>query len=111
MDSNYRKMDADLAVQVVRLHSKGLDRKQISAVLGLKPMDVFNVLRGNSYSNVTGMLNEYITDEELIVTKYFLDKGFPYREVAKRTDIDANKVRNIKGRIYYLRRRKLLSSR
>ena len=107
----YIKLDADLAVKIVRLHLKGFDKKQISAVLGIKQMDVFNVLRGNSYSNVTGMLNDNITDEELVIAKYFLDKGYPYREVAKRAEIDANKVRNIKGRIYYLRRRDMMTNR
>ncbi|MPM36890.1 hypothetical protein SDC9_83494 [bioreactor metagenome] len=64
-------------------------------------MDVVNVLRGNSFSWITGILHHSISQEEYIVTRRLLRQGHTYREVARFAGIDANKVRNVLGVMRY----------
>lgn len=86
---------------IVLLNSVGLSKKEISDRYGYKYMDVVNVLRGNSYSHITGILNRNIKDVEVTVVSYLLRQGKPYRAVAEFTGIDSNKVRNIMGYLQY----------
>lgn len=86
-------------IQVLR--AIGVPPIDISTLFGYKYKDVINVLRGNTYSSITGILNRTITETEVIVAEWFLKQDMPYREVAAITRIDANKVRNIKGVMQY----------
>lgn len=91
------KVDEREAKWVVLVSSVGLSKREIANRYSYKYMDVVNVLRGNSYSWITGILNNSITQEEVIVVKRLLRQGHPYREIAGYAGIDANKVRNIMG--------------
>lgn len=96
-----RKMDEREAKYITVLNSVGIAKKIIAERFNYKYMDVVNVLRGNSFSNITGILNKNISQEEIIVATRLLRQGHAYREVAKFAGIDANKVRNILGVLQY----------
>jgi len=95
------KVNEQEARYIQVLHSVGLSRNEISRDFKYKYMDVINVLRGNSFSDVTGILNKNITKKEFIVVEHLLNQGHAYRDVARFSGIDANKVRNIKGCLQY----------
>lgn len=95
------KMDEREALWVQVVTSVGLPKIGIAERYNYKYMDVVNVLRGNSFSWITGILNNNITQEEYIVGKRLLKQGHPYREVARLAGIDANKVRNVMGVLQY----------
>jgi len=81
--------------------SAGLSTKEIAERYRFKYMDVLNVLRGNTYSSVTGILNKNISPEEFQVSSFLLKQGKPYKEIADFTGINHNKVRNIMGVLQY----------
>lgn len=91
------KVDEREAKWIMLLSSVELSKKEIANRYSYKYMDVLNVLRGNSYSWITGILHHSISQEEVIVVKRLLGQGHPYREIASYAGIDANKVRNIMG--------------
>lgn len=97
------KVDVREARWIQLVSSVGLPKAEIARRYNFKYMDVVNVLRGNSYSWVTGILNSNITQEEYIVARRLLKQGHPYREVSKFSGIDANKVRNILGVLIFKR--------
>lgn len=92
-----RKMDEREAKYVLILSSVGVSKNVIARKFNYKYMDVVNVLRGNSFSDITGILNKNISQEEMIVASRLLKQGHAYREVANFSGIDANKVRNVMG--------------
>ncbi|GAB6153692.1 hypothetical protein JCM17380_24420 [Desulfosporosinus burensis] len=100
-----RKVNEVEAKWIQLVSSVGLDKKSIADRYNYKYMDVVNVLRGNAYSHVTGILNRNIGSEEVTVVKYLLKQEHPYREIASFAGIDANKVRNIRG---YLQHKKVI---
>lgn len=95
------KVDEKEAQWIKVLNSVGLSKMEISNRYNFKYMDVINVLRGNSYSHVTGILHHSITQEEIIVVKRLLKMEHPYVEVANFAGIEANRVRNIMGYLQY----------
>ena len=95
------KINESEAKYIQVLHSVGLPKMVIASEFKYKYMDVVNVLRGNAFSNVTGILNRNITEKELMVVEHLLNQGHSYRTIAKFSGIDANKVRNIKGYLQY----------
>lgn len=97
------KVNEREAQWIVLLNSVGMSKVDIASNYQYKYMDVINVLRGNSFSHVTGILNRNITEEEYIVAKRLLKQGHPYRFVAYISDIDSNKVRNIMGTLQHKR--------
>lgn len=98
-----KKINEIEAKWIQLVSSVGLDKKSIADRYNYKYMDVVNVLRGNAYSHVTGILNRNISSEEVTVVKYLLKQEHPYREIASYTGIDANKVRNIMGYLHHSR--------
>lgn len=95
------KVNESEARYIQVLHSVGLPKVEIAEEFKYKYMDVINVLRGNAFSNVTGILNRNITEKELVIVEHLLNQGHSYRAIAKFSGIDANKVRNIKGYLHY----------
>jgi hypothetical protein len=79
------------------LSSVGMSAMQISNRYKYPYINVKDVLTGNSYSRVTGILNKTVTQDELTVVTWLLQRRIPYRQVALLTGIEANIVRNIKG--------------
>lgn len=99
--NNVVKVDEREAQWIQLVGSVGLSKIEIVKRYAYKYMDVVNVLRGNSFSWITGILNRNITQEEYIVVKRLLKQGHPYRDVANYAGIDSNKVRNIMGVLQY----------
>jgi len=97
----YKKVNEREALWIKVLYSAGASKKEIADRYGFKYMDVRNVLRGNSFSRVTGILNKHIKLEEFIVAKFLLRQGNSYRSIAYYTGIDKNKVRNVMGVLQY----------
>lgn len=95
------KVDEREAKWIQLVGSVGLTKVEIAKRYAYKYMDVINVLRGNSFSWITGILSRNITQEEYVVVRRLLKQSHPYREVAKFSGIDANKVRNIMGVLQY----------
>lgn len=98
-----RRMNEREAKYITVLNSVGIAKSAIAKKFNYKYMDVVNVLRGNSFSNITGILNTNISQEEIIVATRLLQQGHAYREVARFAGIDANKVRNILGVLQHSR--------
>lgn len=96
-----RKVDEREAVWIVLLNSVGLGRKAIADNYNFKYMDVANVLRGNSFSNITGILHHSISQEDVIAVKRLLKQDHPYRDIAVYAGYEDNKVRNIMGYLQY----------
>ena len=97
----YRSVNAYEARYIQILNSVGIKKKDISERFGYKYMDTVNVLRGNSFSHVTGILNKNVRSDEYFVSAWLLKQGHSYRAVAEMAGIDANKVRNIQGVLKY----------
>lgn len=97
----YRNVNEFEARYIQLLHSVGITKKSISERFGYKYMDTVNVLRGNSYSHVTGILNNNITADEYFVSAWLLKQGHSYRAVADMAAIEPNKVRNVMGVLKY----------
>ncbi|URZ16906.1 hypothetical protein [Clostridium felsineum] len=100
-NKQFCKVNEREAMYIQILASTGVSKSLIAERFNYKMMDVINVLRANSFSHVTGLLNPHITEEELTVGAFFLKKGLAYRHVAEITGIDANKIRNIRGYLTY----------
>ena len=96
-----RKIDEREVRWIMLVKSVGMSKKAIAARYNYKYMDVINVLRGNSFSQITGILHHSITKEEIIVVKRLLKQEHPYREIASYAGIEDNKVRNIMGYLQY----------
>lgn len=96
-----KRVNSREAKWITLLHDIGLTKREIAERYGFKYMDIVNVLRGNSYSSVTGIINKSIKPDECVVATYLLKQGKPYREIAAYTGIDANKIRNIMGVLQY----------
>lgn len=97
----FKKINEREARWIYDLASIGASKREIADRYGYKYMDVVNVLRGNSYSHVTGILNRNINAVEQIVSMFLLKQGKPYRDIAAYTNIDANKIRNVMGVLQY----------
>lgn len=97
----FRKVNEREAQWIQLLSSIGSTPSEIADRYGFKRMDVYNVLRGNAFSWVTGIINRNIKPVELTVVRFLLKSDKPYREIANYTGIDDNKVRNIMGFMEY----------
>jgi cobalamin biosynthesis Co2+ chelatase CbiK len=95
------KMTEIDAMYIKMLNNAGFDAGYIATLKNYKKMDVINVVRGNSFSSVTGILHCLITTDEVITVAMLLRQEHPYRDIASYSGIDANKVRNIKGYLQY----------
>lgn len=101
MTRDFRVVNEREAKWIVLLDSVGMSKTEIANRYDFKRMDVVNVLRGNSFSHVTGIRNKNISIEEFITSKRLLKQGHPYRDVADYSGIEANKVRNVMGVMQY----------
>jgi hypothetical protein len=102
VETTYRKMDRTGATLVHTLKQMGFTLKEIYKQYNFRPMSVRNVLRGNSYNSVTGIFDQrLLSNTEKIVIEYLLLKGRSYRDIARYTGIDANRVRNYRGYLQY----------
>ena len=79
----------------------GMSKKALAERYNYKYMDVINVLRGNSFSNISGILHHSITEEEIITVSRLLQCEHPYRDIASYAGIEDNKVRNIMGYLQF----------
>lgn len=100
--TNYVKLNEREALYIQVLDSVGMSKKEIADRFNYKYMDVVNVLRGNCFNNVTGILQvNGIPENKLIDTVTLLMTGESYRAVADIVGIEYNKVRNVLGYLKY----------
>lgn len=101
--TGFTKVDEQEAKFIQAIYTAGLNKVTISNLYGYKYMDVVNVLRGNSFSWVTGILGKGISKDEIITVKKLIQAGRAYRDLARYSKIEANRVRNIMGYLQFNR--------
>ena len=99
---DFIKLNEKEAKYIQVLDSVGLSPITISKKFGYKYTDIINVLRGNTFNHVTGILKVDVPADKVIEISYLLKIGVPYKKVATITKINENKIRNIRGYMKYL---------